>query len=68
MLERSSRQNATYKKCGDLTVGSGRASTQIGWYRFASEFCVGQTVLDVGSGLGEGMKVLSFVSHRRYGA
>ena len=59
MLERSSRQNENFKQCGDLSVGSGRASTQIGWYTFASEFCAGQTVLDVCSGLGEGIKVLS---------
>jgi SAM-dependent methyltransferase len=46
------------RKCGDEDVRAGRASTQLGWYQFARQFVEGGTVLDVGCGLGEGLRLL----------
>jgi 2-polyprenyl-3-methyl-5-hydroxy-6-metoxy-1,4-benzoquinol methylase len=59
MEQQSYKQQADFKECGDLGVSSGRVSTQLGWYRFAASFCEGHKVHDVGSGLGEGMEILS---------
>ena len=50
------------KACGGKrnNLSEGRESTQLGWYKFIAEtYCKGKTVLDVGAGLGEGLKILS---------
>lgn len=49
------------KECGTGRhgkVSAGRQSLQNGWYRFASNFCEGKSVLDVGAGMGIGLKIL----------
>lgn len=53
-------ENHTSKRAiGDVSLAAGRAATQMGWYRFAAEnFASGNDVLDVGCGLGEGLKEL----------
>jgi SAM-dependent methyltransferase len=43
---------------GDGDVLRGREPTQMGWYEFASALAAGRTVLDVGCGSGEGLRVL----------
>lgn len=45
-------------ECGDLSIDAGRGSGQLGWYQFAAKIAEGKTVLDVGCGLGEGLKIL----------
>lgn len=47
-----------HRECGDVNVASGRAPTQLGWYRFASSRAIGQTVIDIGCGLGHGLEIL----------
>jgi SAM-dependent methyltransferase len=47
------------KECGDEATLSGRGPSQMGWYAFAAELAAGQSVLDVGCGSGEGLKVLA---------
>jgi SAM-dependent methyltransferase len=47
------------RTCGDREILAGRGASQMGWYHFVSQFVEGQTVLDVGCGSGEGLKVLS---------
>ncbi len=51
-------RNKTAKECGDEHVLRGREPLQMGWYKFASTLVEGQTVLDVGCGSGEGLKLL----------
>ncbi len=46
-------------QCGDQYILRGREPLQMGWYEFASMLVEGQTVLDVGCGSGEGLKLLS---------
>jgi 2-polyprenyl-3-methyl-5-hydroxy-6-metoxy-1,4-benzoquinol methylase len=57
-LEVSPREKAP-RTCGDEAVLSGRGPSQMGWYAFAADLARGQTVLDVGCGSGEGLKVLA---------
>lgn len=45
--------------CGDSSVLAGRGPSQMGWYTWAAALVRGRTVLDVGCGSGEGLKVLS---------
>src|SRR5215510_2620231 len=45
-------------ECGDTDVSAGRGPGQLEWYRFALRFARGMHVLDVGAGLGEGMRIL----------
>lgn len=45
--------------CGDEMTLSGRGPSQMGWYAFAAERAEGHSVLDVGCGSGEGLKVLA---------
>ena len=47
------------RTCGDDEMLSGRGPSQMGWYQFVSQFVDGQTVLDVGCGSGEGLKILA---------
>jgi SAM-dependent methyltransferase len=47
------------KACGDESALAGRKPLQMGWYRLAASLVPGQTVLDVGCGSGEGLKVLA---------
>ena len=46
--------------CGtDQNVSAGREPCQMGWYDWSGKkFCIGKTVLDVGSGMCAGMKAL----------
>lgn len=50
--------NKNFKTTGDKEIDSGREPVQCGWYEFASDFCKNKTVLDVGCGMGEGIKIL----------
>ena len=52
---------------GDGDVLRGREPTQMGWYEFASALAQGGTVLDVGCGSGEGLKVLGARSRKAVG-
>lgn len=45
--------------CGDLHALKGREPLQMGWYTFAGRLVTGLTVLDVGAGSGEGLKVMA---------
>ena len=56
---KSKVQQKNYQKCGLSNIQDGRVATQIGWYKLASELCSGQSVLDVGAGLGNGLKLLA---------
>jgi SAM-dependent methyltransferase len=47
------------KVCGDEATLSGRGPSQMGWYTFVAELVAGQSVLDVGCGSGEGLKILA---------
>ena len=49
----------TPRACGDEVILSGRGPSQMGWYAFIAEIAEGRTVLDVGCGSGEGLKLLS---------
>lgn len=55
----SQKVNADYLTCGDEAPSAGRGPGQLGWYRFASQFGRGKSVLDVGCGLGSGLQILS---------
>lgn len=57
-LEVTPRHKAP-KPCGDEATLSGRGASQMGWYAFIADLVEGQSVLDVGCGSGEGLKVLS---------
>jgi len=45
--------------CGDLHALKGREPMQMGWYSFVGQLVTGVTVLDVGAGSGEGLKVMA---------
>jgi len=63
MTTKNSRiQNRNYILVGSFTKESGRGPGQLGWYRFASNFCKGRLVLDVGCGLGKGLEILSLTA------
>lgn len=49
----------TPKVCGDDATLSGRGPSQMAWYGFVAEIVEGQSVLDVGCGSGEGLKLLA---------
>lgn len=57
-LEVTPREKAP-RTCGDEAMLSGRGPSQMGWYAFISEVVQGHSVLDVGCGSGEGLKILS---------
>jgi len=46
------------RECGDESVQAGRAPTQLGWYEYAARYVEGKTALDVGCGLGDGLRIL----------
>lgn len=47
------------KTCGDEALLQGRSPAQMDWYAFAADLATGQSVLDVGCGSGEGLRLLS---------
>jgi 2-polyprenyl-3-methyl-5-hydroxy-6-metoxy-1,4-benzoquinol methylase len=47
------------RTCGDEELLKGRGPSQMEWYAYAAELCAGRTVLDVGCGSGEGLKLLT---------
>jgi 2-polyprenyl-3-methyl-5-hydroxy-6-metoxy-1,4-benzoquinol methylase len=55
------------KACGDDDLLAGRKPLQMGWYRLASSLVEGQTVLDVGCGSGEGLKLLAARARKAVG-
>lgn len=55
------------RQAGDASVEAGRVAGQMGWYKFATQFVRGKSVLDVGCGLGKGLKVLSGVAKKAVG-
>lgn len=65
-FERGERHTA-FKPCGDETLIQGRAPTQMGWYGLAASMIVGDSVLDVGAGMAEGLKVLAANAPRAVG-
>jgi SAM-dependent methyltransferase len=54
-----SPREKTPTPCGNEEILSGRKPAQMGWYEFAASVVDGQSVLDVGCGSGEGLKLLS---------
>lgn len=46
-------------KCGIVDILTYRESTQLGWYNWIARECINNTVLDVGCGLGKGLKLLA---------
>lgn len=46
------------KECGDEDVLRGREPLQMGWYRFVTTLVRKKTVLAVGGGSGEGLRLL----------
>jgi SAM-dependent methyltransferase len=56
------------REVGDVSVEAGRASSQMGWYRYAADNIVnGKTVLDVGCGLGSGLEALREAAKEAHG-
>ena len=53
---------ANVRRVGDVSADAGRGPGQLAWYRFASQFCVGKSVLDAGCGLGMGLDILKAVA------
>lgn len=51
--------DAPLREVGDVSVEAGRANTQMGWYRLATQIVAGHTVLDAGCGLGFGTQELA---------
>ena len=49
----------TPKPCGDDALLAGRTPSQMGWYEFVADAARGQSVLDVGCGSGEGLRLLA---------
>lgn len=64
---KSAIQNPNYIATGDASVQAGREPLQLGWYKLASQFCVGKTVLDVGCGMGDGLMILKSTASNAYG-
>jgi SAM-dependent methyltransferase len=54
-----SPKTKTPRPCGDEVVLSGRTPSQMGWYGFLGDVVEGQSVLDVGCGSGEGLRILT---------
>ena len=54
-----SPKTKTPRPCGDDVVLSGRTPSQMGWYGFLGDVVEGQSVLDVGCGSGEGLRILT---------
>src|SRR5690606_29236603 len=52
-------RHKTPKPCGDEAMLSGRGPAQMGWYAFVADIVAGASVLDVGCGSGEGLKLLA---------
>ena len=52
-------ETALNRDCGDTAIDAGRIGGQMGWYEFASDLVCNKTVLDAGSGFGEGLKLLN---------
>jgi SAM-dependent methyltransferase len=50
------------RQVGDESVEAGRGPGQLAWYRFATRFAAGKSVLDAGCGLGQGLDVLRGVA------
>src|SRR5438132_1922853 len=46
------------RECGDEDVRAGRGPGQLDWYRFALRFVSEKSVLDVGCGVGDGLRIL----------
>jgi 2-polyprenyl-3-methyl-5-hydroxy-6-metoxy-1,4-benzoquinol methylase len=51
--------NTYHRACGDEDVSAGRGAGQLDWYRFAAKRVTNNVVLDVGCGLGIGLKLLA---------
>jgi glycosyltransferase involved in cell wall biosynthesis/2-polyprenyl-3-methyl-5-hydroxy-6-metoxy-1,4-benzoquinol methylase len=47
------------RTCGDEEILKGRGPSQMDWYAFAAGLTEGMSVLDIGCGSGEGLKLLS---------
>lgn len=45
--------------CGEKSLSQHRGANQLGWYNWIARECMNSTVLDVGCGIGEGLKLLS---------
>ncbi len=45
--------------CGDSDVRAGRGPGQLDWYRYTLRFLAGKSILDVGCGLGDGLRILA---------
>jgi 2-polyprenyl-3-methyl-5-hydroxy-6-metoxy-1,4-benzoquinol methylase len=58
---------AAVRTCGDADVEAGRGPGQLGWYQFAGAFVRGKEVLDVGCGLGHGLRILAASARRAEG-
>lgn len=58
VLDRGERYT-DFRPCGDESVVHGRKPLQMGWYRLAAKHLVGDSVLDVGAGMGDGLRVLA---------
>lgn len=50
------------KRCGTKHVYTGRQPMQRGWYKLAKQFSKNKTVLDVGAGIGDGVKIIEEVA------
>jgi len=58
---------AQVRTVGDDSVDAGRGPGETAWYRFASQFCRGKTVLDAGCGLCSGLDILKQAAQRAHG-
>lgn len=53
---------AVTRLCGDVSIEAGRGPGQLAWYRYATRYVAGCSVLDVGCGLGKGTDILREVA------